>query len=1768
MWQTLISLSLALSPVALRKVPPRRRPAFCRPLVEALEDRSLPSAYVVTTTADSGPGSLRDAITQTNADTSHTLYPSPSNPNVDEIDFTITAASNAAGYPAGQAMGYNATTGVATISPLSLLPTITSSVVINGFSQPHSRKNDLPLTGSTAGDNAVRLITLDGTNLSSGSYDLGTYDTAAEAKAALDDASAAARGLEIAAGNSAISGLLMQDFSASAFAFFPGGVLPGAIGTGIHLMSNGNSVSGNYVTNTDTAVMVDNVPNNTIGGTTPEARNVFGAKLIGVVIRGAGATSNQVQGNYLGTDGNQLLNGARGIQVKDASNNLIGGTTAGAGNVITTTAGSDGINIRADPGAPASGNLVQGNYIGLNAAGTAILTVDVGAGIAIRNGAMNNIIGYVTPIGGAAPSGRNVIGGYGIGIWIAGLLIPGASGNVVEGNYIGTKADGSAALDPNAHSSGSGYGILSGNGGTLISGNLISGNNVAVALAGPPCQVQGNWIGTDSTGAQPIPNGVGVKLFTGNHLIGGTAPGTGNIIAFNDGPGVEVAPGANIATAITIEGNSIYANQDINGHTGQAIDYLGQDGDSLTTLPELNWPGGPFTGTDSSYLSNLTLTQTGSTLYYSGTLYGLPNMRYLVTLAANSSDGTYWGSDYLYLTTDSSGQLAFANISFPAPWGTSNTPGTPSASTSVAHSLNNYEQNYPVLTAAESGSSLLVSGTLNGQASTTFTVDVYANPTADPSGYGQGQYYLGATTVTTDASANVSFAADFSAASLPNGVVPAGWYISATATDQPNATLGTAGGNTSQFSLDVQATASNALQPALTPGGTVTIQATTADQAHAILAAAKALDPATTPSSTIVLDLGGQTIQDTVMNIPPQVTLTIVNGTFIGGSPALVVQSGQVIVLTSTFSNATDAPTILVSGGSLKLRNDLIQESTGFNDAAVSITGGTVDLGTASDPGGNTLDVNGTGEFVHNVTSNSVSAVGDNFQLNGVAQAAPTLSFTALTSSAAPSLGGQAVTFTATVRANGSGMPSGSVDFFDTTTNTDLGSVTLSGGKAALTTSALGIGGHIIFASYSGDAGFLPSLDAVTQTVVKNIGILLLDPTGQSLTVSGNAVLNVTNNGVIAVNSSNTAAATASGNASVRASEIDIAGGLTGTKGFHGTTLTGTAPVSDPLATLAAPPQPSTQFTAVNYSGTLQPGTYVGGITVSAGNSVTLQSGIYYLTGGGLTVSGNATVTGTAVMFYITGLPGSNPTAVSISGNATVTLTPPTSGTYQGVVLFEDRTSSGAITVTGNGALNTTGTEYAPAAKVTLAGNEDTDNPAHTSLGSQWIVADLTLSGNATFVITADANNRVVNPNAFMVAGGPVHPAAPIPALTLAEADAAVASALELWAAAGLDAGTLQDLSRTTVTIAPLPAPYLGLAAPGAIYLDPTAEGYGWFPATSATAAPPSDRIDLLTVVTHELGHLFGLMDGNGTALMASTLGAGVRILPDAGALLAPHTTLAPFPVTASRTDASAQQPGLESAPFAANPRADAGDGAILIGESTSSGGNDVVPTVVMAERTSSLDFVSRVPAPGSWSGDRAPMVGKALTVSGARSVGESGNARAADGLALPLSGAQGPALLAAPGVESGPHGAGILSSTGTRDTGGQDLRAGGSQILVGGEGEDVVIGGKGEGVLIGGMGASAFGDPDAPLMAITIEGTSGHDCATPVTNLTDTGTGLLSRLQGSYFRPDSGSGQTVFNDDCTNTPTSSADADWFIFGTADQATDLFAGDEAVICGD
>ena len=102
---------------------------------------------------------------------------------------------------------------------------------------------------------------------------------------------------------------------------------------------------------------------------------------------------NLIEGNYIGTDvtGNAVQgNGANGVQVIDSPGNTIGGTTPAARNLI---AGNVGEEVRLD-GAATTGNMIRGNFIGTNASGSAVLS-NSNSGVFIRKAPGNSVIGNV-----------------------------------------------------------------------------------------------------------------------------------------------------------------------------------------------------------------------------------------------------------------------------------------------------------------------------------------------------------------------------------------------------------------------------------------------------------------------------------------------------------------------------------------------------------------------------------------------------------------------------------------------------------------------------------------------------------------------------------------------------------------------------------------------------------------------------------------------------------------------------------------------------------------------------------------------------------------------------------------------------------------------------------------------------------------------------------------------------------------------------------------------------------------------------------------------------------------------------------------------------------------------------------------------------------------------------------------------------------------------------------------------------------------------------
>lgn len=117
---------------------------------------------------------------------------------------------------------------------------------------------------------------------------------------------------------------------------------------------------------------------------------------------------------------------------------------------------------------------------------------------------------------------------------------------------------------------------------------------------------------------------------------------------------------------------------------------------------------------------------------------------------------------------------------------------------------------------------------------------------------------------------------------------------------------------------------------------------------------------------------------------------------------------------------------------------------------------------------------------------------------------------------------------------------------------------------------------------------------------------------------------------------------------------------------------------------------------------TLYPGTYCGGISVYNTSIVIFSAGNYIIKGGGITFAGSGAITGSGVTFYLT---GTNATyaSVLINNGANVTLSAPTTGTYTGVLFYQDRSIISAINASfaGGASMALTGSLYFPTTSVT-----------------------------------------------------------------------------------------------------------------------------------------------------------------------------------------------------------------------------------------------------------------------------------------------------------------------------------------------------------------------------------------------------------------------------------------------------------------------------------
>jgi hypothetical protein len=339
----------------------------------------------------------------------------------------------------------------------------------------------------------------------------------------------------------------------------------------------------------------------------------------GLLLTGGGG--HTIVGSYFGTDaaGTEARpNGRYGIACVGCSSCTIGGTDPADRNLLSGNTGA-GLLLQG-----AVGNVIQGNWIGLNRLGVAALG-NGGNGIfmlAGGGGSQNNTIG------GDVPEAANVISGNGIGMTIGNSQ---TSGNVVKRNRIGTDASGTVVIGNDS------YGIqINSAPGTTIDRNVIVGNgSVGIDLINAGSDgtvITRNAIGTDADGVTEMSNGVGVRVsFSASGApqgatIGGV--GAGNVIAHNDGAGITVVSGfagdARVdaaPTGIDIRENRIFANG------GLAIDL---EADGITPDDDDDADDGANLRQNFPLITNT--VDMGDTIEFDGTLDAAPNAQYRIEL--------------------------------------------------------------------------------------------------------------------------------------------------------------------------------------------------------------------------------------------------------------------------------------------------------------------------------------------------------------------------------------------------------------------------------------------------------------------------------------------------------------------------------------------------------------------------------------------------------------------------------------------------------------------------------------------------------------------------------------------------------------------------------------------------------------------------------------------------------------------------------------------------------------------------------------------------------------------------------------------------------------------------------------------------------------------------------------------------------------------------------------------------------------------------------
>ncbi|HXF49655.1 MAG TPA: NosD domain-containing protein [Verrucomicrobiae bacterium] len=386
--------------------------------------------------------------------------------------------------------------------------------------------------------------------------------------------------------------------------------------------------------------------NSTVKGLVINRFNGGSLSSSGILIENNGG--NRIEGNFIGTDvnGTTALSNRNGVIIDGSDGNMVGGTAAGARNVIS---GNRFYGIFLDS---SSSNDIAGNFIGTDVSGTVALGNDLG--VRLLNSSSNRI-------GGLAAGARNIISGN----TNTGVYLSLGGDNDILGNFIGTDVSGTADLGNTAN------GVRIDN-STIndIFYNVISGNDVfGIFIASPGStrnEMLGNLIGTDASGTMALGNGNGILIASSsNNVIGGYSGEYTNTIAFNNYEGVRISG----SISFPATGN-FFVQSSIHSNGGLGIDLRPESFDGVTANDSADADSGGNNLQNYPVLSEA-FGWGGSTTVI-GTLNSYANAPFRIEFFSNDScDTSGYGEGQTYIGTDTvitdgSGNAAI-HVTFPLP---------------------------------------------------------------------------------------------------------------------------------------------------------------------------------------------------------------------------------------------------------------------------------------------------------------------------------------------------------------------------------------------------------------------------------------------------------------------------------------------------------------------------------------------------------------------------------------------------------------------------------------------------------------------------------------------------------------------------------------------------------------------------------------------------------------------------------------------------------------------------------------------------------------------------------------------------------------------------------------------------------------------------------------------------------------------------------------------------------------------------------------------